>query len=34
VRNHPKQALDDLMEEIDHLFLHSDGSDGSKGWYL
>ena len=34
VRDHPKQALDELMEEIDHLFLHSDGSDGSKGWYL
>ena len=34
VRNHPKQALDELMEEIEHLFLHSDGSDGSKGWYL
>ena len=34
VRDHPKQALDELMEEIEHLFLHSDGSDGSKGWYL
>ena len=34
VRNHPKQALDELMEEIDYLFLYSDGSDGSKGWYL
>ena len=34
VRDHPKQALDKLMEEIDHLFLHSNGSEGSKGWYL
>jgi hypothetical protein len=34
VRAHPKQALDDLMVEIDHLFLHSDGSEGSNRWYL
>ena len=33
VRANSKQAIDDLMEELDHLFLHSNGSEGSKGWY-
>ena len=28
VREQPDRDLDGLMEEIDHLFLHSDGSDG------
>jgi hypothetical protein len=26
VRDQPERDLDGLMEEIDHLFLHSDGS--------
>ena len=33
VRANSKQAVDDLMEDLDHLFLHSNGSEGSKGWY-
>ncbi len=28
VREQPGRDLDGLMEKIDHLFLHSDGSDG------
>jgi hypothetical protein len=34
VRDHPKQDLDDLMDKIDHLFIHSDSSEGSKGWAI
>jgi len=32
VRDNPKQDLDNLMDRIDHLFIHSDGSDGVNGW--
>jgi len=28
VREQPDRDLDGLMEDIDHLFLHSDGSEG------
>ena len=28
VREQPNRDLDGLMEDIDHLFLHSDGSEG------
>jgi len=32
VRDNPKQDLDNLMDRIDHLFVHSDGSDGIMEW--
>ena len=34
VRDHPKQDFDDLIDKIDHLFIHSDSSEGSKGWAI
>jgi len=34
VRDHPKQDFDDLIDKIDPLFIHSDSSEGSKGWAI